>query len=706
MADDQASSESPKPTEKSPKQWQTYWQREIDKALKRLQKFHKRGNDITDRYIAENKRVASSSADAASADPMMRALNLFSTYVNTLKAMMYGQKPKTDVSREHQDPDDDNARVAALLLSRMLEAQTRPTHADSGELLKNSLSDFLITGLGQARVRYTFQAGSDDVVLWEDAPTEYVHWQDWLWGWCRTYDDLPWQAYRTYLDVDEFKERFGAGKMQGVEFKEQTPEENEGRDSDKDEHSVTKEAVVYEIWHKKTNKAFWYAPGAPEILDQKDDPLKLDGFWPSPKPLIANCATKLFMPTADYILAQDVYNQIDELYTRITMITQAVKVVGLYDQSMEANLGRMLKEGVENDMIPVDNWAMLMEKGGLQGVIGWFPVAEVVGTLQTLRSVLGEQLELLYEVTGMSDILRGANTQQYTSDGTNQLKAKFGSIRIQSMQEELARFASDLQSLRAEVIAKHFSVQSIAQQSSAQYIPAADRPRVGNAIALIKSPQLPWRVNIRPESIAMADYAQLKSERTEFMTAIATFLQSAQAMLGAAPEAAPLLLEMLKWGMAGFKGADVLEGTMDRAIDAANQALAQRAQGGQDVPESVQTERAKQQTIQMQQQGDQQKIITKAKADMAAIQAKMQAKIQEIMVDAQRDSALEDQQSQNRLIEMMQDFNNTMDTIAANLNSALTIEDAQAIADMAHGQQEHEHNLIEINAQQRGRNNG
>ena len=226
-----------------------------------------------------------------------------------------------------------------------------------------------------------------------------------------------------------FKERFGAGKMQGVEFKEQTPEENEGRDSDKDEHSVTKEAVVYEIWHKKTNKAFWYAPGAPEILDQKDDPLKLDGFWPSPKPLIANCATKLFMPTADCILAQDVYNQIDELYTRITMITQAVKVVGLYDQSMEANLGRMLKEGVENDMIPVDNWAMLMEKGGLQGVIGWFPVAEVVGTLQTLRSVLGEQLELLYEVTGMSDILRGANTQQYTSDGTNQLKAKFGSIR-------------------------------------------------------------------------------------------------------------------------------------------------------------------------------------------------------------------------------------------------------------------------------------
>jgi len=694
--------------DKSPTEWARHWSTEMEAAHKRLRQFLNQGNKVVERYLDERKGMDREfHADSR--------LNLFYTNVSALQSMLYGSTPRIEVSREHNDPDDDVARVASQIIKRILDAEINSSCESLSSTLKSCLQDRLLPGLGVARVRYEMKTKTEvvndaitgeetevEVFVSEDAPVDYVHWQDYRWGWARTWAEIPWMAYRAYLSKQEVKDRFGEKIAGQLEYKKQTPQADDNMGSS-DQRSNVQKAEIWEIWCKKSKNVFWWADGAPAVLDMQDDPLKLRGFWPSPQPLMANCTTTLFIPRADFILAQDLYNEVDVLQSRIAVITRAIKVVGVYDQSAGASVGRMLKEGVENDLIPVDNWAMFAEKGGLRGSIDWFPVETVVGVLQTLQAVQQTKIQQLYEVTGLSDVMRGGNTDQYTAAATQGMKMKMGSIRVQALQDEFARFASDIEELKAEVIVKHFDKQTIAQQAGIQFLGQYDQPYVMQAMQLLKTPDLKWRVNIRPESIAMVDYAQLKSERSEFLMAMATYIQSAQAAAREIPGSIPMLISLMKYGMAGFKGANELEGAMDAALQAAVQAEQQPQQDQGPSPEQMkmQMEQMKQQAAMQKAQLDLQKIQMKSQADLASINAKLQGELSKITADQQADLTVEQQRAQHRLMEISRALEADITKIQAQMDADLTIEEAQARFDIASQQEQHQNNLVELNAQRR-----
>jgi hypothetical protein len=203
----------------------------------------------------------------------------------------------------------------------------------------------------------------------------------------------------------------------------------------------------------------------------------------------------------------------------------------------------------------------------------------------------------------------------------------------------------------------------------------------------------------------MIDYAQIKSERSEFLMSMAQYIQSASSAVQAVPGSLPILLELMKWAMAGYKGSEYLEGTFDQAIEMAKQ----MPQGGQEdkgpSPEEtkLQIEQIKQQGAQQKAQMEMQKIQAKSAADMQTLQAKLQGEIQKIQVDAQRDMTLEQTQSQNRILEIGRELETTMREIQAAMKADLTIEQAQAEYDIASQQVEHQNNMAEIYAQNRNR---
>lgn len=674
--DDTEEGQANSPAGKTPAEWHQFWTEQFTASGKRMRQFNKAGNKVVKRFTDERQSTDTSDGNT---DGLPAKLNLFHQNITTLQSMLYGSTPKIEVSREHQDPDDDIARVASVLYQRILEADVQSSGDDLATALRASLQDRLLPGIGQCRVTYDFETEEKQVLnpaTMELEPSEelvdemasvgYVHWQDYQYGWGRTWSELPWMAYRAWMTKDEAKERFGEKKAEQLSYENQNPTgDKEQSDNNKDDQSNVLKAPVWEIWHKISKKVFWYCKTADVILDEADDPLNLDGFWPSPMPMMANLTTTMFVPKADFVIDQDQYNEIDILYSRIRLLVKAVRVVGVYDKAAMDSVGRMLTDGVENTMIPVDNWAMFAESGGLQGKVDWFPLEQVVSVLQTLRTVLGEQIDLLYQVTGMSDIMSGGNTEQYTSDGTQQLKAKMGSIRIQALQDEFARFASDLDGLKAEIISKHYEAASIAVQSSAQFLPKGDLEMVAPAIELMKSPEIKWRIQIRPESIAMVDYAQLKSERTEFLTAISTFLQSMQAVVQSVPGSLPVMLEMLKWGMAGFKGGAYLEGIMDRAIDEA-------------LKNPPQDDNKEGEAKAAQAKADMDKIQAKAQADMQVIQAKGQAELEKANIVHQNKMKEEQSKFQNTMQAMMADLQGDLKLITSKLQADLQVEQAQA----------------------------
>lgn len=623
---DSGTIQSRKDFKKTPEGQYRYWNRELKAAEKTLRNFRKHGAKIDEKFKGGKERPENGKKTGF-------RLNMFHSNAITLQSIMFGNLPKVDVARRFADPNDDVGRVAAEIMRRLLNSDVQDNCDSYKSVFKAVIQDRLLPGLGAARVRYEF----DEKTEKESAPVEYFHWRDVCWGFARTYDGVPWIGFRSYLTKDEVAERFGKDVAEEIELKDEPIAGDEAETQESETDSPWQKAEIWEIWDKTNRKVVWYSEGAKKILEEKDDFLELSGFYSNPEFMLANSTTTSYVPTSDYFIAQDLYNEIDTLQTRISIITEAVKVVGVYNQAAEQSLSRVFTEGTDNDLIPVDNWALFAESGGIKGQIDWVPMKEIVETLARLRELRDETIGLLQQITGMSDIMRGDLSGQYEGVGQSQMKVKFGSTRIQSLQEEFAEFVTRLLSIKAEIIGRHFSPQTIASLANVSSMMAPDRELIPQAIALIKQPtKAKLHIQVKPEALAMIDYAQLKNERTEYMTALSGFLASATPLMEKEPGTTPFVLQLLQWGLAGFKGAQQIEGVIDKAIQTTTEALKKGA-GKKD--DGSAAEQMKMQAEQMKFQNDMQLQQMKFQGELQKIQQKMQADNQTRQVDLQADIA-------------------------------------------------------------------
>src|SRR6185312_12747428 len=431
-------------------------------------------------------------------------------------ALLFGRTPEVGVERRFADSADDVARVAAEMLERILNTDIERDDDTQQEALKNALSDRLRSGLGNVRVTYEpgepqmteEQPAQPHPVTGEPDPTtaipaqetrpdeyvcvNYVYWKDQLWSPCRVFSELRWWAFSAEMSEAQFEKRF-PNKKEVWTANRKNPAGNDDATKVKD---PLDRCIVWEIWSKEKKAVYWYVVGAEEILDQKPDPLELENFWPFPRPMFANLTTSKLLPTPDFTLAQDLYNSIDQLTTRIDMLQECVRVAGVYDKNSE-ELKRLVSQTGQNEMIGVDSWALFAEKGGIKGNTDWLPIEQIVAALDKLRDVRTEQIGLLFQITGMSDIMRGQASEQTTA--TEQaIKARFASVRVQTLQDEFARFASDTQKIKAEIISKLFDPQTIIKRSNIEQTP--DAQLAESAVALIKQPDFQFRISVNPDS--------------------------------------------------------------------------------------------------------------------------------------------------------------------------------------------------------------
>jgi hypothetical protein len=627
-----------------------YWADEFEFARKANKKFEKDGKRIVKRYLDE--RTGDNDLIVES------RLNIFYSNITTLQAMLYGNTPKVEVMRTFQDPKDDVARVAALMSQRILNQDIQDPADDFKVVLRSSLEDRLLPGLGAARVRYQFRsepfeqkevkdvqgnivipAAKGEKVVDEWVETVYTHWQDYLYSPARTAGEVRWKAYRSFLNYDEAEKRWGEDVAKKLPPAKQGPvKTNKGNQG---QEQCVPQVAVWEVWDKTHLKICWYVEEYPEILEESEDFLMLDNFFPEPPPMMANTTTTKYTPRGDYMLAKDLYEEIDNLQTRISILTEACKLVGVYDKQNEG-VKRIFQEGFENQLIPVDNWAMFAEKGGLDGVISWVPLEDVVNTISVLTEKQGQKIQQLYEITGLSDILRGAS-QPYEAASTSKSKVQFASLRVQRIQLEFAEFASNLQALKLEIMQKHFQPETLITQSNILSTP--DAGLASAAVQLLQNPDAArWKIMVRPESLALADYAQLKQDRLEFIEGLSMFLQSSQGLAQLDKKIVPTLMELLQWGLAGFRGSNEIEGVLDRAIET----FQKQADAP---PEKSPEEKAMEQTMQLEREAHQNKMQVEA-AQMEQDRLKAEAERQQSAAEFDAKLILDQQKFEQ---EMQQD---------------------------------------------------
>lgn len=556
-----------------------YWLREIEEAKEWHSKFKKRGEDTTKRYRDERRDDVLQSKD--------RQFNVLWSNIETLKPAVYAQQPRPEVGRRFKD-EDKLGRITATILERCLEYCN--DSYDFDQTIRQCRDDYLLVGRGQTWVSWDAELGEDGYVDNEKAKADYVNWTDYLHNPARTADEVTWVAKRAFLSRSALVRRF-AEKGEKVPLDHKT---NRIKDEDPLAYYY-KKAVVWEIWDSETKQRIYISESYKEdVLEAGPPPVNFHNFFPCPRPLCTVTASDKYLPFPDYEQYKDQAEELDHLTTRITGLIRALRVRGVYDASFKS-LQKLLQDGGDNQLIPVESWASFAQTGGLKGAFDLVDITMISNALLQCYEARDRIKADLYEITGLSDIVRGASDPSETATA-QQLKSQWGSLRVRDRQSEIQRFVRDIMRLKAEIIAEKFDQKTLAEMSGMQLMtaqqkamadqqaamqamqtgqpppPPSEEPTWDDVMGLLRNDRLRrFKVGIETDSTIYADEMAEKQARTEFVQAVTQFVAATGPVVQQAPALAPMFSEMLLFAVRAFKAGEQLEDVIEQSIQAASQ---------------------------------------------------------------------------------------------------------------------------------------
>jgi hypothetical protein len=597
-----------------------------------------------------------------------------------------------------------------MMLERALEFEIEH-YGDYKSAMNNAVLDRLLGGRGVAWVRYEphivgEQAGepedgysvtedsdeaetpegmeneSQERIEYECCPVDYVHWRDFGHTIARTWEEVTAVWRRVYMSRPALVERFG--EEMGYKIPLDT-KPDDLKQSYKSDDGVY-EAVIYEVWDKETGKVLWISKSLGKIVDERDDPLGLENFWPCPKPLYATLTTDSLEPIPDFTIYQDQARELDVLCDRIDGLINALKVRGVYDASA-TELQRLFSEGENNTMIPVSNWMAFAEKQGMKGAIDLVDLTPFATALMSCYQAMEQVKGQIYELMGIADIQRGQSDPNDTL-GAQIIKSNNASGRLKTQQHAVVDFATSLLTIKAQIICNHFTDDTLVKISGAMQLSDQDKQLIPQAIELLRNEASKnFRIEVTSDSMIYQDEQQEKADRTAFLAAVGQFISMALPTAQSAPELTPMLLEMLKFGVTAFKAGKQLEGIIDQTADDMKKQYEQSKGQPKQPPVEIQK-------VQMEQQASMQKLQMTAQLEQAKLQGQMelekakqeyQAQENQLKFQLEEQRNMMDREMEMKVAQMKMMTERNTQVLLAHINNGAKIEVARIGSDESDG---------------------
>ncbi len=534
------------------------------------------------------------------------------------------------------------------------------------------MADSVLAGRGVLRVRYepSFEETEEEQqeaaeeyaedgeamqpaaprLVFQKVCVEHVDWHDFIIGPGRKWEEVPWIGFEHRLTRDELKDRFGnIGATMPLDI---VTDDARARNSDpRDVPDVFKRGTVYELWDKEEREVLFIAPSLPsKILKRVDDPLGLQDFWPMPRPIYDVVDSGSLVPIVPYSLYKDQAEELDHVTRRIDKLVEQCRYRGVYASDIEEF--EKLARAQDGEFVPIQN-AMQFAEGGLDKAIWPVPLETLVSVIIQLMQHREALKATIYEITGLSDIVRGASVASETATA-QQIKAQFGSIRIQDRQAEVQRMARDAVRLMAELIGEKFEPETLglmtgvdlpqaqqkmmaqqaammAQQSGQPVPPEIEQvltvPSWDDVLQVLRSDAMRgYRVDIETDSTVQADVARLKTNAAEFVQGFGGFIQAVGPAVQAGAMPMDVVADLLTAFARNFKLGRQAEDALERMGKIAAQPAPQQDQGA-----AAEAQRAAAEA-----QAEQQRAAMEMQAKQAEAQAKAQLEQEKLALEAQR----------------------------------------------------------------------
>lgn len=559
----------------SPAKASQHWQLNLALADKECKDWHDYGRKIQSRYKADKDGAGRYKRGG-------KKFAILYSNTETLKSALYARTPKPDVRRRFGDRNP-VARTAAEIIERTLSYCGDDTTHDRA--YRAGVHDTCLPGRGVVWLVYEAKTAEvPDIDPMTGQPTgqmveqiadqkvreEHVYWEDFRWEPGRAWKDCGWVARRHKMSREDLREN-GFSDADDVPMN-WTPDVT---DTSKEIPDALKRAEVWEIWDKRTRSRYWIVKGHPKALRIDEDPYELEEFWPLPEPLSAILGTDSYVPVPFFAEYEDQADDLDEMTARISNLVKALKRRGIYDSSVQ-ELRRLATAG-DNVFIGVEGAKFnLSTKGGtLANVFAVEDVKPIADVLLGLYEQRDRLVAAIYEVSGISDIIRGSSNPNETATAQN-IKAQFGSMRLRDAQREVQRWVRDSYRIKAELICTNFTPERLAEICG---MDPADEV-FQQAVQVLKSDQRRgYQIDIETDSTVFEDAEAEKNARVEVLTAMGQFAQQWLPVVQiGGPPMLKLVGEMMAFGVRGVKAGRSLEDTIDEAFQAMGQQMAQQAQ--------------------------------------------------------------------------------------------------------------------------------
>ncbi len=632
------------------------WLKELKLAESRDKDWKKVSREIWSKYRGEKRRKNS--------------FNILWANTETLLPAIFNSAPKPDVRRRFRD-EDPIGKVAAEVIRRSLEFSIDTERFDSA--IRMDVLDMLLPGRGVSRVRYvpsltvagqeTDSEDSDEELAWEQVLLEHIQWDDLRLGPGKTWEQVCWVAFYHRMTRDELVEKFGEEKGNAVKLDDiQDEQTSQWEERDRE---VFQTAGVWEIWDKDEKKVRFVSEGQSRyFLGVNDDPLKLQGFFPIPKPIYAVTDSCTLNPLPLYEQYREQAQELDRISGRINKLIDACKLRGIYDSRL-SEMAELIR-GDDNDLIPATN-AVAMAERGFEKAIWMMPIEEAAKVVQLLYTQREATKQVIYEITGISDILRGATDPNETL-GAQQIKAQSGSQRVAEMQRDVARYTRDLMRMMAEIVGERFQLDTLQQMTGMQLPMAQEVPPGQQAITwemvlqvIRDDKQRTFKVDIETDSTVAATIQEDMSGLRDVLTSVVQFISG----IGPAVQAGAVPIEAVKEIIMTICRRAKMGNAVEDALD---KIQAPQQQGGDPAQAQMQAE---QQRAQMEAQ-KQQMLMQVEQARIASEEKMHQMQLAQEAAIAERESAME---AQLQTMKARQDAQ--IEIILAEIKKATAIEVAE-----------------------------
>lgn len=645
-----------------------YWDKWLEKA---------QNSTAFKNYVAQGKQAyreyerqdsTEQAAATSGADPVIRLCPIWWSSVDTVRAAYFSRIPKLRVTNEFEWKDV-KASVMGLITKRLGEYHIKKN--DFYEVITGTVLDFI--NADKATTQVVYKAAFEKIPLYsyengETGELEYyeTELEEGLDEYPEPYTgqviedgdniyynklveekqevrlkQLPFdqnlhtptassnceiedRAFPFTMSRDEAKKRF-------PKFYEMLPFKNEKGSLEKGEALESPDDFIegYEIWCKRDGYVYWHIKGFTEVLDKQKDPYGLEGFFPSPDIILGSKPKEGMYPTPVFSHLRSIVEDLHLCYERVSSLLDGVRRRALVENNVE--LLTALNDLDGETFITVSNLSSMLEKGGIQNLVHFLPVKELVEALAETIQLESHFENRFYQGMGVSDILRGMSDPVETA-AAQEIKVFAAQDRFKIRKTQIAHLVRDSIAMMIDLSLNVFSDEKIAKIVGYQYMDQEEQALFPEALALLRNDaERCIRIDIETDTTSYLDDLMRQQRQNVIVNTVNGGLEKAAQMLQYDAGYALVAMQTVLMSLEGIEGGSEFTSEVKNSITA----LIQKQQGMQDQPPPPDIEQLK---IQLQNQKlmlENQRMQTDVAIRAQESQLKGQIESQKLMIEAQ-----------------------------------------------------------------------